>query len=89
MSTKLAEPELTSETPRTKIVGGQRLLTFRNKLRDVVDPLISTVADFFLVPLWRHYRRAFPVATPTPRGLSLVFLLLTEQRVKDVLHKVS
>ena len=59
-------------------VGGQRLLTFRNKLRDV-----STVSDFFCCSAVAVLSGCLPCCYATP----LAFLLWTT--CKDVPHIVS
>ena len=68
-------------------VGGQRLLTLRNELRDVVATLLFTVSVFFSVaPLC--YRGVFPCLL-CHSTWSLAFLLWTEQLLKDVPHIAS
>ena len=44
-------------------VGGQRLLTFKSKLRDVATYFLL-FSIFSVVALWRYYRGVFPLAMP-------------------------
>ena len=59
-------------------VGGQRLLTFRNKLRDVATYFLL-FPTFSVVSLWRYYMTSLLLRHST---WSLAFLLWIEQLVR-------